>query len=105
MVPVYGVMALTASELDQHIAPQQDNSAAHTASSGLQAQVAGPMLTPTVSAGPVILNTFGGLPLVAVTESVRHYSGRRLAGFFYDALTQAGCTFEPTAEQGGDGVD
>lgn len=93
-------MALTASELDQRIAPQQDNSAAHDPSATSQAQVAGPLLTPAVSAGPVTLNTFGGLPLVAVTESVRHYSGRRLAGFFYDALTQAGCTLEPADEQG-----
>lgn len=54
----------------------------------------GPRLAPTVSAGPVRVTAFGGVPLVGVTEFVRHMSGRRLAGYFLEALTKADCVIE-----------
>lgn len=53
-----------------------------------------PTLGPTVTAGPVNVSVFRGVPLVGVTEFVRHLSGRRLAGFFLEALTEADCVIE-----------
>lgn len=58
------------------------------------AAASGPRLAPTVTAGPVNANVFRGVPLVEVTEFVRHMSGRRLAGFFMEALTKADCVIE-----------
>ncbi len=54
----------------------------------------GPELAPTVTAGPVNVTAFGGVPFVEVTEFVRHMSGRRLAGFFLEAIAKADCAIE-----------
>lgn len=53
-----------------------------------------PLPGPVVTAGPVSVTPWGGLPFVAVTESVRHMSGRRFAGVLWEALTKADCTIE-----------
>ncbi|SHT45019.1 Uncharacterised protein [Mycobacteroides abscessus subsp. abscessus] len=63
----------------------------------------GSRLGPTVTAGPVNVTVFGGVPLVEVTEFVRHMSGRRLAGFFMEALTKADCVIEAQQRETSDG--
>jgi hypothetical protein len=63
----------------------------------------GPRLEPTATAGPVSVNVFCGMPLVEVTEFVRHLSGRRLAGVFMEALTKADCVMEAPRRGANDG--
>lgn len=63
----------------------------------------GSRLGPTVTAGPVNVTVFGGVPFVEVTEFVRHMSGRRLADFFREALTKADCVTEDPRERGSNG--
>ncbi|GAB4973896.1 hypothetical protein BB737_04920 [Mycobacterium avium subsp. hominissuis] len=58
-------------------------------------EVGGPVLTPPVSAGPITASSLGGVPFLAVTGPVSHFSGNRLVHFVMSALNEAGLTIEP----------
>ncbi len=51
-------------------------------------------LTAPVVVGPVAVSSLGGIPLIALTGPIRHFSGDRLRLLIFQALTEAGLTID-----------
>jgi hypothetical protein len=47
-----------------------------------------------VTVGPIAASSLGGVPFIAITGPVHHYSGKRLTQFILNALGEVGVTID-----------
>jgi len=54
-----------------------------------------PLITAPVAVESLAVASVGGVPLIAFTESIEHYSGRRLTKLIMDGYGAAGFAINP----------